>query len=542
VAALAVAVFLAAPSGVTAQSPQDSDRFIVAIFPFAGLDEDRAEELQEEISKEINDLGPYDLVEQDDVNDALKDAGFEIGNPVPDTRILEIGHELGARIVGTGTVDNRGGVWYANATFVEIATRNTQVMPEVSHNDVEDLAHRVVEVFNARNQADKHVLFGRDYMRGENYDRAITNFQQALEYDPNLAAAYYFMGETYLKLGRDSEALAALEEAVEIDPAYINAYNSIGQTYLEKGDTLQARGFFEELVRQKPNDCDIQIAFGYVMSNQLAETDQGLAAFERAKSICPDNPAAYQYLAYALPNDRRVEKIENFKVYLELSGGAATDPEVLEYLFGLYFAEEQYEEAKATVDQALEADRQNADLQLYAGIVRSKLAEHEEALTYFSQAIELNETLERAYLYRALSHKELGHTTAFAEDLERAGRGRSSEILAGIFLRDAHTNLQRGRTGPALEALNRADQLGGDRCAIAYYRGDAYYRMGKSLQKEDGTISQNERAKEMFERAIRNLQGARCGRYASYADGLIGNANQYIERGDLIIRKLNRGG
>lgn len=537
----ALAAFLLSGIGVDRAQAQDSDGFIVAVLPFSSSDDGKAKDLQKDMIAGLDELGPYTLIEQKRVNDALDDAGLRPGQAIPEATSLELGRALGAKLVARGTLSRNGGDWVADPVFVEVGTRNTQQLGAVSAGGVGDLAERVVESFNSRNQADKHVIFGIDYARSEAYERALSNFQKALEYDSDLARAYYYMGDTYLKMDSLSAALGALQKAVDIDPAYISAYHSIGAAYLEQGDTTQARSFFEELVRQRPDDCQIQVAYGYVMANQLGDVDKGLEAFERAKQLCPDNPQSYQYLAYALPDTRRDAKIENFKRYLELSEGQATDPEALQYLFGLYFAEEQYDGAKQTIDQALAADPTDANLQLYAGIVESKLGSYPQAIQRYDRALELNPELETAYLYRALANRELGNTSAYARDLEKAGKGRSGEILAGMALREAHGALQAGRASAALEALNRAASLGGDSCAIAYYRGDAYYRMGRALEGENNSVGQNQRAREMFQTSINHLQSA-CGDYRSYGQGLIGNANQYIERVDAIIRKLSRSG
>lgn len=516
--------------------------FVVAVLPFTAPDDGEAKNVQEAMIENLDQLGTYTLIEQKTINDALDDAGFEPGQEIPEAKTLEIGRELGAKIVARGTLSRSGGEqWTAEPVFVEVGTRVTQELAPVSANDASDVGAAVVESFNSRNQADKHVIFGRDYARSQAYGRAITNFKQALDYDPELARAYYFMGTTYLEMDSLNPALAALEKAVEIDPAYINAYLSIGKAYLEKGDTTQAKSFFEELATRRADDCEIQVAYGYVMANQLGEVDKGLQAFEKAKQLCPDNAEAYQYLAYALPENRREEKIQNFQKYLELTEGKATDPEALQYLFGLYLAEEQFQEASQTIRQALAADPTNASLQLYAGITEGKLGNHQQAITYFDKAIELNSELQDAYLYRAISNRELGNTAAYAQDLERAGQGQSGEILAGLALADAHRALQSGRASAALEALSRASALGANSCAIAYYRGDAFYKMGTGLEGEDSTLAQNQRAKEMFQTAINHLQNA-CGEYQGYAQGLIKNANQYIVRVDAIIRNLSSSG
>ena len=95
------------------------------------------------------------------------------------------------------------------------------------------------------------------------------------------------MGTTYLEMDSLNPALAALQKAVEIDPAYINAYLSIGQAYLEKGDTTQAKSFFEQLAAQKADDCQIQVAYGYVMANQLGEVGEGAAGVREGDTALP---------------------------------------------------------------------------------------------------------------------------------------------------------------------------------------------------------------------------------------------------------------
>lgn len=537
IAVVAIALLAAFPRGALAQ---EADAFTVAVLPFASTDDGKSKDLQEKMIEELDALGTYTMVAQRDVNRAVQDAGLRPGAVIPAVKVLEIGRALEARIVAHGSLTSGGSGWVADPVFVEVTTRNEQDLAPAEAGNVDRLGEKVVAAFNDRNQALKHLIFGRDYVRGENYARAITNFEQALEYDPALASAYYYMGEAYLAQNQVDPALEALQEAIEIDPAYISAYHTIGQAYLEKGDTLQARNFFEQLVQSKADDCDIQIAYGYVMANQLGEVDKGIAAFERAKSMCPDNPLAYQYYAFALPEERRQEKIDAFKTYLDLSEGQATNADFLEYLFGLYFAEEQYEEARQTIDAAAEADPTNANLLFYAGYVRDKLGQYREAIGFYDRALAVNPQMERAFIGKALAYKELGDQSKYIANLELAGRD-ASRIIAGQTLRDAFNLLKAGRTGAALEAGRRAMRLGADACAGNYVVGAALYDLGKAAQGEDKSLASNQRSLDLFQQAIASL-GAACGTYGSYAQGLIGNSNQYIERGNLILRKLGQSG
>ena len=156
------------------------------------------------------------------------------------------------------------------------------------------------------------------------------------------------------------------------------------------------------------------------------------------------------------------------------------------------------------------------------------------------RALAVNPQMERAFIGKALAYKELGNQAQYIANLENAGRD-ASRIIAGQTLRDAFDLLKAGRTGAALEAGRRAMRLGADACAGNYVVGAALYDLGKAAQGEDKSAASNQRAIGLFQQAISNLGGA-CGTYGSYGQGLIGNANQYIERVNLILRKMGQGG
>jgi hypothetical protein len=159
-----IAAALFSGIGATHAVAQETE-FIVAVLPFTSPDDGEARDVQEAMIEGLDLLGAYTLIEQDAVNDALDDAGYEPGQEIPEAKTLEIGRELGAKIVARGTLARSGGEqWTAEPVFVEVGTRITQEAP-VSANDASDVGAAVVESFNSRNQADKHVIFGRDYAR-----------------------------------------------------------------------------------------------------------------------------------------------------------------------------------------------------------------------------------------------------------------------------------------------------------------------------------------------------------------------------------------
>ena len=147
-------------------------------------------------------------------------------------------------------------------------------------------------------------ISGRDnlYLRRlETLRKARENFQQAIEYDPNYAAAYAGLAESVLLLENNHQVLpkdeafgiarANLQKALELDPGLADAYAVKG--LLESTDWQQTR-----------------IGDG----NRAAE-----AAFRRALELNPNHASAYMWFAMLRDAEERDEEaIELFQRSMEL--------------------------------------------------------------------------------------------------------------------------------------------------------------------------------------------------------------------------------
>src|SRR5688500_13876400 len=150
--ALAIAFIAAAHStglGADCALAQET-QFVVEVLPCTSPDDGEAKDVQEAMIEGLDLLGTYTLIEQYAVNDALDDAGLEPGQEIPEAKTLEIGRDLGAKIVARGTLTQNGGQWTAAPVFVEVGTRVTQALVHVSACDPSDLGERVVASSNPR--------------------------------------------------------------------------------------------------------------------------------------------------------------------------------------------------------------------------------------------------------------------------------------------------------------------------------------------------------------------------------------------------------
>jgi len=90
------------------------------------------------------------------------------------------------------------------------------------------------------------------YYKGD-FDRAIEDFDKALELDPNYPGAYYSRGLSYYYKGDFDRAIEDFDKALELDPNYPGTYNSRGLSYYYKGDFDRAIEDFDKALELDPN-------------------------------------------------------------------------------------------------------------------------------------------------------------------------------------------------------------------------------------------------------------------------------------------------
>lgn len=76
-----------------------------------------------------------------------------------------------------------------------------------------------------------YVQRGNAYTRNKDYDRAIADFNQAMQLDPKFALAYSDRGLTYAIKRDYNRAIADASRAIELDPKLALAYVNRGNSY-----------------------------------------------------------------------------------------------------------------------------------------------------------------------------------------------------------------------------------------------------------------------------------------------------------------------
>jgi tetratricopeptide (TPR) repeat protein len=83
------------------------------------------------------------------------------------------------------------------------------------------------------------------YKMGE-YDKAIKNYQEAIDIAPKFPMAFHGLGLVYMAMGRHAEALEALESAVDKAPKEGPIYMDLGKAYQQSGESNKAYDAFNK--------------------------------------------------------------------------------------------------------------------------------------------------------------------------------------------------------------------------------------------------------------------------------------------------------
>jgi tetratricopeptide (TPR) repeat protein len=87
------------------------------------------------------------------------------------------------------------------------------------------------------------------------YDRAIADYDEAIQLNPKYAHAYNHRGMAYIDKGDYDRGIADYDEAIRLNPNYAHAYANRGDAWSHKGDFARAIADHDEASRLKSNSA-----------------------------------------------------------------------------------------------------------------------------------------------------------------------------------------------------------------------------------------------------------------------------------------------
>src|SRR5438105_3452126 len=352
----------------------------IAVLPLANTSNDpNTEYLSDGISEAlINSLTELQQLRVVARSTAFRYKGKEIDPQA-------VGRELSVRAVLMGTVRQTGDTLNIQVDLVD-ATTGAQLWGREYERKVSDvlsvkqaIAREVTEKLRLRlSGEDEQRLAKRDmtnaeayqfYLRGryfwnkrtaESIDKAIQEFQQAIDHDPNYALGYVGLADCYLAreiyaVGSSNEHLAkaraAADRALEVNDSLSEAHTSSAMVYLSQWRLREAGEEFKRAISLNPNNPIAHQWFGAYFQCS-GRSDDALRELKRAQELDPLSPiitvgVALEYLSKHDSNSA----IEQCQRVIEL------DPRIHGAHHNLGFAylqQHRYEEAIAELQKAVE--------------------------------------------------------------------------------------------------------------------------------------------------------------------------------------------
>lgn len=267
--------------------------------------------------------------------------------------------------------------------------------------------------------ADGHNNLGNALLKKEQVDEAIAQFQKALELKPDFGEVYNNLGYALLKKGQVDEAIAQYQKALEINPNYADAYINLGKALLQKGQVDKAIEQYQKALEINPNYADAYMNLGKALL-QKGQTDGAIVQFQMALKINPNYAEAHNNLGNALLQEgRNAEANEQYEQTLRLNPNLA---EAHLNLGNVLLNTGQLSKALEQYGEALKINPNLPEAHNSMGVVLALMGQTSQAIEHYEQALRLKPDYTEAHNNLGMALSQTGRTAEAIAQFEAALR------------------------------------------------------------------------------------------------------------------------
>ena len=220
------------------------------------------------------------------------------------------------------------------------------------------------------------------YERGD-YKDAITDYDIAIDKDPNYAEAYYLRGLTRKSLEQREESIVDFDDAIRLNP-------NRAEAYYERGSAKGNLGRYEE----------------------------SIVDFDDAIRLNPEHTKAYYWRGGVRYNLKRYEE-----AIVDFTSALRLDPKHAETSYWRGRAKydlKRYEEAIVDFDDAIHISIKDLRVYYWRGLSKMQLGQNDASIVDFDRAIRLEPTFAYSHYHRGEVKFNLNRSAEAKADLEEA--------------------------------------------------------------------------------------------------------------------------
>ena len=170
-----------------------------------------------------------------------------------------------------------------------------------------------------------HYNLGNALFQKGDVDEAITQYQKALQINPDYMEAHYNLGCALIQKGRMDEAIIQYQKALQINPDNAEVHYNLGCALLQKGRMDEAITQYQKVLQIEPDNAEAQNKLAWVLATcpqaSLRNGDKAVALAQRTNQLTGGgNPVALGTLAAAYAEAGRFpEAVETAQRALQLA-------------------------------------------------------------------------------------------------------------------------------------------------------------------------------------------------------------------------------
>jgi tetratricopeptide (TPR) repeat protein len=295
--------------------------------------------------------------------------------------------------------------------------------------------------------------------------RAIRECRAVLASDPRSAPAHMLLGQAYLAQGTIAviaEAKAELQQALNLDPNLLWARFYLAKIYIDQGQYPKAKDQLEGGLKQRADVPHFLSLLGEV-DRKLGDPAASLELNRKALRIDPTLTPAHYYMALA---DLDLKQEDTAVAELESAiGSRYVTPEMYVALADLYRERRRFAEAEDLCRKAIAHDKTRPEAYLSLGRLYNAQHSSDKALEILRQALPADKEVPASPYYQKLQ--------------------------ADLFVEMGAAYQAKGMASEAIDAYSRALDLDPDRGGVHRELARLYFRQGDSARaKEHATAAE----------------------------------------------------
>jgi len=287
-------------------------------------------------------------------------------------------------------------------------------------------------------------------------EQAIRETKGVLASDPRSAPAHMLLGQAYLAQGSIrmiAEAKAELQQALDLDPSLLWARFYLAKIYIDQGLYDKAKAQLERGLEQRPDVPHFLSLLGEVR-RKLGDPGASLELNRKALQIDATMTPAHYYMALAYL-DLKQEATAMGELESSIHSRYVT-PEMYVALADLYRQKGRYAEAEDLCRKAIALDKSRPEAYLTLARVYNTQHASDKALQILRQALPDGKEIPASEYYQKLQ--------------------------ADLCVEQGAAYQAKGMVPQAIEAYSRALDLDPDRGAVHRHLADLYLRQGDSAR------------------------------------------------------------